>query len=433
MAEDEPEVKTGQAGGRRSFLKKAGAFGGLLGVGSLLKYRSQLFLINRAPYQAETPRPEWKGSTVNRYRRLGRTGWKMSDISFGGARVRDPELIRAALDRGITYIDTSPDYSDGDSERAVGGGIKGSRDKVFIASKFCSPDGHLDKDSTVPEIIKAVEDTLGRLDTDYVDLLHIHACNSLDRLMAPSFHEAFDRLKEQGKARFMGVSSHTPELEKVMNHAVDSGRFDVIMVAYNFRHWPDLTNIIKKARKKDVGFVAMKTLKGAYHTVLSDFTPDEQASFTQAAFKWVGANPDVSGLVVTMKNPLQLDEFLYASGKALEPDDLSLLEKYDSVASAEYCRPGCGECLDSCPYGVPIDDVLRYTMYYDSYGDERTAMRDYARLEGEVAAARRRGLARPSTAEVCAGCPAPCQAACPYQIPIRKKLVRAHGLLASHS
>ncbi len=149
MANEGQDPRPTARSGRRSFLKKAGAFSGLLGLGSLLKYRSQLFLINKAPYQAETARPEWKGSRVRSYRRLGRTGWKMSDISFGGARVRDPNLIREALDRGISYIDTSPDYSDGDSERAVGTGIKGRRDKVFIASKFCTPDVHLDKDASV--------------------------------------------------------------------------------------------------------------------------------------------------------------------------------------------------------------------------------------------------------------------------------------------
>ena len=58
-----------------------------------------------------------------------------------------------------------------------------------------------------------------RLNTDYVDLIHIHSCDRLDRLMAPNVHEAFDRLKEQGKARFLGVSTHTPNLEEVANAA----------------------------------------------------------------------------------------------------------------------------------------------------------------------------------------------------------------------
>lgn len=405
--------------GRRQFLKLAGLFSGLFGLDSLLKYRTQLFLVPNAPTEAPAPRPEWAGSTVQSYRPLGRTGWKMSDISFGTAHARDPDVVRAAIDRGINYFDTSPDYSDAESERVVGEGIKGRRDKVFLVSKFCTPDGHLPADAKVEDIVAAVEGSLARLGTDRLDLCHIHACNEVERLMAPTFHEAFDRLKEQGKVRFMGVSSHTPELETVMNHAVDSGRFDVIMVAYNFRNWPDLTSIIAKAYDRGVGFVAMKTLKGAYHTVLSDFTPDERNSFTQAAFKWVQSNEKVSGLVVSISKVSQLDEYLFASGKPVAPKDLALLERYDELVTRQYCRPGCGECLSSCPAGLPIDDVLRYAMYYEGYGSERVAMAKYSRLAGSG-----------RDASVCAGCAAPCQAACPFEIPIRSRMTRAHRLLA---
>ena len=405
--------------GRRQFLKQAGLFSGLLGLGSLLKYRTQFFLVSSAPSESEDPRPEWAGSQVRSYRPLGTTGWKMSDISFGCGHVRDPEIVRVALDRGINYFDTSPDYSDAESERVVGQGIRGRRDKVFLASKFCTPGGHLPSDSKVGDIIAAVEASLGRLGTDYLDLCHIHACNEVERLMAPSFHEAFDRLKEQGKVRFMGVSSHTPELETVMNRAVDSGRFHVIMVAYNFNNWPDLSNIIGKAHDKGVGFVAMKTLKGAYHTVLADFTPDERNSFTQAAFKWVQSNPHVSGLVVSISKVSQLDEYLFASGKSAAPKDLALLERYDELVTRQYCRPGCGQCLDSCPAGLPIDDVLRYSMYYEGYGSERVAMAKYGKL----------GSAR--QASICANCAAPCQAACPFEIPIKNRMSRAHRLLTA--
>jgi uncharacterized protein len=405
--------------GRRQFLKLAGLFSGLFGLDSLLKFRTQLFLVPHAPTEAASPRPEWAGSRVQSYRPLGRTGWKMSDISFGTAHVRDPDVVRAAIDRGINYFDTSPDYSDAESERVVGEGIKGRRDKVFLVSKFCTPQGHLPADSKVEDIIAAVEGSLTRLGTDHLDLCHVHACNEVERLMAPSFHEAFDRLKEQGKVRFLGVSSHTPELETVMNHAVDSGRFDVIMVAYNFRNWPDLTNIIAKAYDKGVGFVAMKTLKGAYHTVLADFTPDERNSFTQAAFKWVQSNEKVSGLVVSIAKLSQIDEYLFASGKPVAPKDLAVLERYDELVTKQYCRPGCGECLSSCPVGLPIDDVLRYSMYYEGYGSERVAMAKYSRLADSG-----------RDASVCAGCAAPCQAACPFEIPIRSRMTRAHRLLA---
>jgi len=412
-------MASGDRSNRRTFLKRAGAYSGLLGVGSILKYDTQLFLLRKAPAHDGPPRADWAGATVKEYRPLGRTGWRMSDISFGSSSLTDPDVLRLALDRGVNYVDTSPDYSDSQSERAVGQAIKGRRDKVFVASKFCTPKGHLGENTPVPEIIKAVEDILGRLETDYVDLLHIHACNSVDRLMAPTFHEAFDRLKEQGKARFMGVSSHTPELEAVFTKAVDSGRFDVIMSAYNFANWPKLDDIMTRAKEKGVGVVAMKTLKGAYHTVLNEFTPDERNSFSQAAFKWVNTNPNVSGLVVTISRPAQVDEYLFASGKRANPADLALLEKYDRVASSHYCRPGCGDCLDACPADLPINDVLRYSMYFDTYGAERRAMKSYATVVDRLG----------HGAEVCGACAAPCEARCPYEIPIKEKLGRADRLL----
>ena len=129
--------------------------------------------------------------------------------------------------------------------------------------------------------------------------------------------------------------------------------------------------------------------------------------------------PEVSGLVVTISRPAQVDEYLFASGKRANPADLALLEKYDRLASAKYCRPGCGECLDACPAGLPIDDVLRYTMYFDTYGAEREAMKQYSALLSE----------RGHGAEVCASCAAPCEAKCPFDIPIKDKLGRADRLL----
>jgi predicted aldo/keto reductase-like oxidoreductase len=404
---------------RRAFLRgaSAGLAAGSLTLAAGCKYGTQLFLISETP-KADSQRPAWAGSRVQRYRRLGRTGFDMSDISFGCGGLDDAAVARRGVERGITYFDTSPDYSRAGSEIALGVGIRGTpRDRVFIVSKFCTPDGHLSNDTPVKDVIAAVEASLQRLDTDYLDLAHIHACDSLDRLMAPNLHEAFDRLREQGKLRFLGVSSHTPHLETVMRHAVDSGRFDVIMVAYNFKNWPDLTTIFRAAKEKGVGVVAMKTLKGAKHTALSDFTPTERESFAQAAFKWVLSNQNVSGLVVSINSLTQIDEYLHASGQPLQQADVDLLEKYDRLVANDYCRPGCGACLSSCPYEVPINDVLRYAMYYENYGQQRVGMGAYARMP--VA----------HNASQCLDCNAPCQQACPFELPIREKLLRADRLL----
>ncbi len=415
MANDRP-------GNRRTFTRRSLLYGaataGVAGLASHCAYHTQLFLLGEAP-AAPAPQPEWSASHIRSYRPLGRTGVQMSDISFGCAGLADPAVARQGVERGITYFDTSPDYSRAGSENALGNGIRGAaRDRLFLVSKFCTADGHLANDTPVPEVIAAVEASLTRLGTDYLDLVHIHAVNSIERLMAPNIHEGFDRLKQAGKVRHLGVSSHTPNLEQVMSRAVDSGRFDIIMVAYNFKQWPDLTTIFQRAHERGVGVVAMKTLKGAYHSQLSDFTPTDRESFAQAAFKWVLSNPHVSGLVVTMNTHQQIDEYLHASGQPLTTADVDLLEKYEQRVAQHYCRPGCGACLDRCPVGVPVDDVLRYTMYARNYGQEKEAMRLYA----QVAADRR--------ADHCRDCPAPCEAACAFQLPIRAKLVHADELLS---
>jgi aryl-alcohol dehydrogenase-like predicted oxidoreductase len=398
---------------RRSVLTAAGALAGGLAAAAGCKYRKQLFLIGSHP-EAETERSEWAGSRVRAYRPLGRTGFEISDISFGCADLNDPRVAQRALERGINYFDTSPDYSDANSEIALGEGIQGHpRDRIFIASKFCTPKGHLKSRLPVAAVIAAVEESLQRLGTDYLDLVHIHAVNSVDRLMDPSIHEAFDRMKEAGKVRFLGVSSHTADLERVMRHAVECGRFDVIMAAYNFKSWPELAGIFLEAHQRGVGVVAMKTLKGAHHSKLADFTPTERESFAQAAFKWVLSNTSVSGLVISIGRFEQIDEYLHASGKAVTQQDLALLEKYDRLVAREYCRPGCGGCLGRCPHGVPIDDILRYEMYAENYGREKQAMLLYSRIPSERRADR------------CLACDAPCSGACGFGIPIRERLERA--------
>ena len=380
------------------------------------KRRTSLFLLRQAPTRAEHPDPIWQGATVRKYRPLGKTGIQMSDISFGGAGIANSDVVTRAVERGINYFDTSPDYSREGSERVIGKALKPHRDKVYIASKFCTAEGHLPKDTPVADIVRAVEGSLQRLQTDYLDVSIIHECDTLERLMAPTFHEAFDRLRTQGKVRFLGVSSHTPNLEQVMRHAVDSGRFDMLLVAYNFNNWPDLTTIFHDAHARGVGVVAMKTLKGAKATVLKDFA-DEQQAFSQAAFKWVLSNPHVSGLVVSVTGFEQIDEYLYASGQALTDSDVALLERYDGLITKDYCRPGCGACLDHCPYGVPVDDIFRYAMYFENYGHQKDAMAYYAKAAAERNASR------------CLTCPAPCEAACPFGLPIRDKMVRAHAML----
>ena len=136
--------------------------------------------------------------------------------------------------------------------------------------------------SSVETYISCIEDSLQRLNTDYVDLVHVHSCDSVDRLLDPNVHEAFDRMKQQGKVRFMGVSTHTPNLEEVARAAIDSERFDVMMLAYHHGAWPQQQKIIDDAAAKGIGVVAMKTLRGSkHHGLLTD--RDQRDSYSEEA------------------------------------------------------------------------------------------------------------------------------------------------------
>ena len=405
-------VVAGGAGVARGLFGVGEGNGGWMGVGQNINDRDVAFT-------HPDPKAAWKESRIRAKRRFGRTGWEVSDIVLGTGRIRGEDgerIARAALDRGVNYFDTSPDYSGAGSEEAMGRAIKGVRDQLFIATKFCTPIGHLPPGTPVAKYKEVIEQSLGRLGTDYVDLVHIHSCDNVDRLLDPNVHEAFAQLKKEGKARFLGVSSHTPNLVEVANAAIDDGRFDVMMLAYHPGLWSPLNEIIHRARtEQDMGIVAMKTLKGAKHRGLADFEPYAD-SYVQAALKWALSNQDVSCAVISFFEMQHVDEYLAASGQPFTDADMSVLRRYDDAIAGSYCGPHCGQCLSSCPEGAPINDVLRQRMYFEDYGWEKEGMRLYSQLEKK--------------ADACASCAAPCTGSCPYGLPIQERMQEAHELLS---
>ncbi len=366
-----------------------------------------------------SPPEAWKGSRVEAHRRLGRTDFQVSDIVVGSGRIsgeKGEQVVRLALDRGVNYIDTSPDYSATGSEAAIGRAIRGRRDGLFLATKFCTPAGHLGPGTSVREYMGLVEGSLSRLGTDRVDLVHVHSCDEVERLLDENMLEAFDRLRGEGKARFLGFSSHTPNLAQVADAAIRSGRFDVMMLAYHHGIWPELDGLIERARREaDMGVVAMKTLKGAKHHGLAGFREQADA-YSQAALRWVLSNANVSCAVISFSEFQHVDEYLRASGSALRQADVALLEEYDRQILGSYCAPHCGKCLDTCPETLAIHDVLRYRMYFEDYGDEKEALRLYGALS--------------KRADACASCSGPCLGACPVGVPIRDRMMGAHELLS---
>lgn len=367
---------------------------------------------------------------VSSYRRLGRTGLEISDISFGSSRTTDPRLIEHALDRGINYFDTAESYRGGSSETAIGVALQGGkREKVTLASKVGAG-----LRSRADELMRSLEGSLRRLQTDRIDVYFNHAVNDARRLDNPEWYEFVERAKKQGKIRFTGMSGHGGRLAECLHHAIDDNLVDVILVAYNFGQdpkfydaltrsfdfiavQPELPALLEKARAKDIGIVAMKTLRGAR---LNDMRPYERtdATFAQAALRWVLSNPHVDALIVSMKRMDDIDEYLHASGSGpVRASDLQLLGRYAQRNSRRYCRPVCNECADSCPHGVAISEVLRTRMYATDYGDLSYAREDYAKL----------GLGA-SPCATCAG--KECLGSCPYGLEIGELTRSTHQMLA---
>ena len=205
---------------RRTFLKTGvvGTASALIAAPALADTLQQLAVAETSSY----PKPV--------YRTLGRTGLKLTVVSFGAMLTPEPEVIRAALEQGVNYVDTARKYMSGKNEEIVGKAIKGMRNKLHIATKT-SPDSR-----TRGEIISDVEASLKALGTDHIDVIQLHHVTGKERIFLAETREALAQLKKQGKVRFCGVTTHKNEVE-VLNALVDDPEhfFDTCLVKYNFK------------------------------------------------------------------------------------------------------------------------------------------------------------------------------------------------------
>ena len=367
---------------------------------------------------------------VRKYKTLGRTGLDISDISFGSSRLRSgqEDIVRHAMDRGINYLDTAHSYSRGQSETVIGNAIKGKRDQVYLVSK-----AHTSAKWTTKQIMDHLEESLKRLKTDYVDVYLNHAVNDVERMKSDGWQEFVEKATKQGKIRFSGMSGHAGRLKECLEYSLDEDLCDVILVSYNFgrdpsfianmtrgmdmvRLQPDLPKLLEKAKKKNVGTIAMKTLSGARLNDMREYETEE-GTFAQAAFRWVLADSNVDALIVSMTSEALIDEYLVASGaEEVSYYDEKLLHRYAQLNSSTQCRQGCDDCHGSCPYNVQISDVLRTRMYATDYQDLEMARAEYANIEIDGTACL-----------TCSG--APCKDACTYGLAIADLCAPTHRML----
>lgn len=388
---------------------------------------------------------------IKEFRTLGRTGFKVSDISTGGPH--NVELLQALLDSGVNYIDTAEGYGRGNSERTVGKAMKNrDRKPVFITTKL-----GVEKDNTKGNLLDRARKCLERLDTDYIDCLMNHLPENLETLNSEAFHAASSQLKSEGRVRFVGLSHHgsnhrrDPEesMEKILLAAAEDGRYDVMLLAYNFLNEDKGDKVLEVCREKNIGITLMKTNPvGGYYGMkeyvekakkegkevresslnylerlkkkteraegfIKRYGLNNPGEIRDAAIRWALNNTNVHTACISFDTFSDIEEYVRLSGSRFTPVDQAKLTAYAEGCGSLYCRHACGVCESQCPHSVPVNTIMRYHHYFQAQRREKHAMQKYANL----AAAK---------ADKCRDCEGHCETSCPYGVPIQGLLNCAH-------
>lgn len=352
------------------------------------------------------------------YRTLGRTKLRIPVVSFGVMNSDSPDLIKRALDMGVNHLDTAHVYLRGNSERVIGEVLQksGNRDKIYVATKMLFA---RDRDKNVftlrgterqpgaseENLFKQLETSLQRLRTDYIDILYLHNCYSLQMAAYEPLMNALVKAKKQGKARFIGVTTHSNEPD-VIRASVDAGVYDVVLTSYNFaqNHREEVKKAIQYAVSKGVGVVAMKTQGGRSMQEKGEIEINHEA-----ALKWVLEDENVCTAIPGVTTFEQLDQnFRVMNNLALSGTERSEIQFASSLKGKIYCQ-NCRSCIPTCPNNTEIPSLMRAFMYAKAYGNYIQAGMTVAELP------RKKGL------NVCRSCSS-CTASCPNGINIGSRV-----------
>lgn len=335
---------------------------------------------------------------------LGRTGLSIIRCGFGGIPIQRVdedqavEIVRYAVEQGVDFIDTSRAYTT--SERRIGKALKLTPKKVILASKSVSRKSG--------DVRADLEKSLSELQVDYIDLYQCHFVSTHeDYQQVVQSGGALDTLikaKEEGLIGHIGITSHNLEL---LEQIIKDDLFETIMVCFSFLEPAAKELIIPTALEKNIGVIAMKSFSGG-----AIDNPD-------LALKWSLSYPGVA-LIPGVENTTLFDQnwSVFTSGNyeltLLEKEEIERIrQRYDKIfcRRCDYCQPcteeipistilhvrsvikrmgkeaingaflspglaaahnctECGDCLDRCPYALPIPDLIRDNLEWVDQGME---------------------------------------------------------------
>lgn len=302
------------------------------------------------------------------YRRLGRTGLDVSVLSLGtGGPSRmgqargatDVEIVgfvKSALDLGINFIDTAPEYDHGES--LLGRALRGTaRESYALASKFrADRDGH--QVSSPAELRASVTASLDRLGVESIDLLQFHGVTTETyRPVVDTLYGTMEEMRTEGKVRFLGITekpANDPD-HQMLSVALDDDLFDTIMVGYSVVNQTAEASVIPRARSGDVGVIGMVAVRrvdswrdhvetmasgGQLPAELMEAQPrgrdvmerllgSHGGSLVSTGYKFVLRHPDVSTVLTGSSQLGHLEENIKAAVGPMLPE--AVMERIRSV------------------------------------------------------------------------------------------------------
>ena len=358
---------------RREFITGAGA----AGIGSM--FAMSFGMGNTAYAQDKTV---MKMPT----RVFGKSKIPVSILSLGGMFdiPNNQMILQKALDLGVTYWDTANSYGGGNSEIGIGIFFEKNPDirkKVFLVTKSGS--------RTAKGMQKLLDRSLERMKTDYIDLYFIHGVSKIEELTDEQKVWA-EKKKKEGKIKLIGFSTHG-NMENLMLHAPTLGWVDGIMMKYDFRlmQKDKMKKAVDACYKAGIGLTAMKTQGGGPVKTDSEAELELAGKFKksgyspqQAKLKAVWQEEKVAAICSQMPNITFLNANAAAAMDKVKLSNLEFkaLNQYAEKTCEGFCA-GCSEICDKAMGGESkIADVMRYMMYYVSYGDYERARNCFAEL-----------------------------------------------------
>ena len=329
-------------------------------------------------------------------RTLGKTGIELPIVSMGVMNTQDAALVKISCDRGVRHFDTAAMYMRGNNEVMLGKAIKhlGVREDVIIATKVYVRGSQrtMTPDEAKAYYIESINKSLKRLQTDYVDILYSHNVKTLEWLNNPGIIEALQQIKKEGKARFIGFTTHT-NMDMCIKDAMEKDWADVILTSINYSmsEEKEYLNTLKKAADQGIGLIAMKTQ--CQQDWYRETESEERRKFYKgdvvhtALLKWALHHDYFATAIPGYTTFQQMEEDLSVAYSLDYTDkEKSFLEDSGiKLAMTSVCRL-CAECVSTCPKKANIPDLMRTHMYAVSYGNAFQARDTMNELKNSIRA-----------------------------------------------